>query len=552
MNYWTGLAGRSDVVREHRRRSIGRGKGRSASFAPVRQYGRVTSDTQPTVLPTRDDPLVAQASEAIGGPPGEHATDPGRRGVWLGRWWTPLRIVLALTMLVLALHWIQKSPCNEGAWNDLLQYRKACYSDVYALYYAEKLNEGAVPYRDHPVEYPVVTGFLMATIGLPIHATADDAWFGHVHDVFVAVGVMHDEQPNEAAYFYLLTSLVLAACALVTAWAIVKLRPRRPFDAAMFAVAPALLVTATVNWDLWAISFATLFILFWSRQKLGWAGVMLGIAAAAKFYPLLFLGPLLLLCLRGRRMPEFFITACTAVITWVAVNLPVVMLWDFDNWAKFYTFSQERGVDWGTFWYIGSNWPLTDPNGFSWFRDLGGDIPALNNLTTVLFIVCCAGVGLLALLAPRRPRLSALLFLIVALFLLTNKVWSQQFVLWLLPLAVLARPRWGAFLAWQAGELLYFLCFYQIMLHVSGGDSMVEPEAFTWAALARWWSLAILCGFVVRDILKPEKDPVRSPGGVDVGMVDDPDGGVLDGARDSVLPWSPRPRRSSVAVPSSP
>ena len=63
----------------------------------------------------------------------------------------------------------------------------------------------------------------------------------------------------------------------------------------------------------------------------------------------------------------------------------------------------------------------------------------------------------LGLLAPRRPRLPQLLFLVVAAFLLTNKVWSPQYSLWLLPLAVLARPSWRALLAWQVTECLVWV-----------------------------------------------------------------------------------------------
>ena len=50
------------------------------------------------------------------------------------------------------------------------------------------------------------------------------------------------------------------------------------------------------------------------------------------------------------------------------------------------------------------------------------------------------------------------------MFLIFSKVWSQQFVLWLLPLLVLARPQWGAFLAWQFAEVGYFLAFYGELL----------------------------------------------------------------------------------------
>ncbi|GAA4953097.1 hypothetical protein GCM10023238_19320 [Streptomyces heliomycini] len=76
----------------------------------------------------------------------------------------------------------------------------------------------------------------------------------------------------------------------------------------------------------------------------------------------------------------------------------------------------------------------------------------------MLMLLCCVGVAALALTAPRRPRFAQLAFLIVAAFILTNKVYSPQYVLWLVPLAALARPKWRDFLVWQgACEVAYFL-----------------------------------------------------------------------------------------------
>jgi hypothetical protein len=66
----------------------------------------------------------------------------------------PGRIIIVLAVLVFGLHWIQKSPCQDGIWTNHEQYSKFCYTDVLALYYSEHLNEGAVPYFDWPVEYP--------------------------------------------------------------------------------------------------------------------------------------------------------------------------------------------------------------------------------------------------------------------------------------------------------------------------------------------------------------------------------------------------------------
>src|SRR5918912_4510850 len=113
------------------------------------------------------DGFVRGLSEAIGGPLGEHAVRPDARR---GRFWTASRIVLALTCLTLALHWVQKSPCQDGDWRKNIQYTRFCYTDVLALYYAEGLSDGKVPYRDQAVEYPVLTGYLMGALGLPVHA----------------------------------------------------------------------------------------------------------------------------------------------------------------------------------------------------------------------------------------------------------------------------------------------------------------------------------------------------------------------------------------------
>ena len=465
--------------------------------------------------PSRSDGFVRGLSEAIGGPLGEHASGLGTRGTAAGgRFWTAARIVLALTCLTLALHWVQKSPCQDGAWQNHIQYTRFCYTDVLALYYAEGLNEGKVPYRDHPVEYPVVTGFFMGALGLPVHN----------------IGVNRPEI-NQAQWFYNLNALVLGALAVATVAMILSLRRRRPWDAAMFALSPALLVTATVNWDLLAIGLAAIGLWLWARRRLVPAGVLIGLAASAKLWPLFILGPLFVLALRTGRFRAMLTTAGSAVVTILAVNLPVALLYP-ENWRWFFDLNTERAIDWGTLWYIGryldGKWHSGNPGDQGPFQWLGNNIPTLNNLSYALIILACLGIGALAVFAPRRPRLASLVFLVVAAFLIFSKVWSQQFTLWLLPLVVLARPRWGAFLAWQAAEICYFLAFYGELLGASGKP--VFPEGvFVLAATLRLGTVVLLCVLVVRDILRPERDQVRAT------YPDDPDGGDFDGAPDA--PW---------------
>jgi uncharacterized membrane protein len=117
-------------------------------------------------------------------------------------------------------------------------------------------------------------------------------------------------------------------------------------------------------------------------------------------------------------------------------------------------------------------------------------------------------------------------FLVVAAFLIFSKVWSQQYVLWLLPLIVLARPRWGAIIAWTVAEFGYFTAFYAELLGANG-KPVIPEGTFVFASGLRLVTVAILCGLVIREIWRPELDVVRQ------SYADDPDGGDVDGAPDA-------------------
>jgi hypothetical protein len=137
------------------------------------------------------------------------------------------------------------------------------------------------------------------------------------------------------------------------------------------------------------------------------------------------------------------------------------------------------------------------------------------------------------------------LFLVLAAFLLTNKVWSPQYILWLLPVIALARPKLPAYLLWQAGEIIYFFGIWWYLLAgsleqpgmglsdtlsaVFSGHAPaigIDDGVYYIALLARFLTVLMLAALIVIDILVPRLDIVRVDG------VDDPAGGVLDGATD--------------------
>src|SRR2546423_12071509 len=68
-------------------------------------------------------------------------------------------VLVAASVLGMVLAFAEKSPCRAGAWNSYAsQFQRACYTDIYPLYYGEGLSAGQVPYTGHKVEYPVLIG----------------------------------------------------------------------------------------------------------------------------------------------------------------------------------------------------------------------------------------------------------------------------------------------------------------------------------------------------------------------------------------------------------
>ncbi len=170
----------------------------------------------------------------------------------------------------------------------------------------------------------------------------------------------------------------------------------------------------------------------------------------------------------------------------------------------------------------------------------GNPIDGANSYATALMLLLCAGIAALILYAPRRPRFAQVAFLVIAAFILTNKVYSPQYVLWLIPLAALARPRWRDFLIWQACEVMYFLGIWMYLAYTTGGNNKGLPQGgYDFVIALHLLGTLYLCAVVVRDALATGHDPVRLDG------TDDPSGGVLDGAPDVfTLGRAPRPGAS--------
>ena len=134
---------------------------------------------------------------------------------------------------------------------------------------------------------------------------------------------------------------MLSVLAVASAAVMLSLRRRRPWDVAIFALSPIVLVTATVNWDFLAIAFAAFGLSAWAKRRPVLAGVLLGLGGAAKLWPIFVLGPLILLAVRARRVREALITVGMAVLAWVVANFPVFHLYR-ESWNRFFDLNTTR------------------------------------------------------------------------------------------------------------------------------------------------------------------------------------------------------------------
>jgi uncharacterized membrane protein len=482
------------------------------------------------VVPSWTDPVPALASRVVGGPLGRHAV--------LGRhwFWTPLRVVLLFTTITLALGWLIKVPClqtyrdSAGVlqvdWRDGRQYRAMCYSDTVPLYTAERLDHSGLagfPYATSWIEHQGEAGEQRRYMEYPVLIGLYQWAAAKLAQTWVALGDSSAAGwlPSSAPAIvdFDISAVGLSAAWLVTVWALVGLSRRRPWDAALAALSPLAVVHAFTNFDALATALATTGLLAWARRRPVLAGVLLGLGTATKFYPVLLLFPILLLCLRAGRLRAGLQATAAAALAWTVVNLPVAVLFPA-GWAEFFRLNTRRGADLDTLYIVVSvftGWP-----GFDGVLRPGQVPVALNLVSAALFGLACAAIGVLVWVAPRRPRLAQVCFLVVGAFLLVNKGWSPQYSLWLLPLAALAIPRWKPVLAWMVVDALLWV---PRMAYYLGADQKGLPiEPFLGAVLVRDAAVLLLVVLVLRDIWRPDHDPARLAGD------DDPHGGVLDGA----------------------
>jgi uncharacterized membrane protein len=412
-----------------------------------------------------------------------------------------LAVVLGCVLGTMALGIALKAPCAAGSWGDGRQYTYLCYSDIVPLLGTEQLERPAdqggprLPFFDpcrsvpgqNCDEYPVLTMYFMRVA----------AWISG---------------SNYGAFYYV-NAVMLVGCAVAIAVLLYAMAGGR--RSLYFALAPTLLIYGTMNWDLFAVLFATMGLYFLLRRRDVMSGASLGAGTAAKFFPGMLAVPFIAHRLRERRPDAAITLAWSAIGAWLVLNLPF-MAASLTGWARFFTFNGRRPADFDSLWYIGC-------------RHVDAACASVQTINVGSGLLFGGALVLVWWLKARRwpdfPRWT-LGFPLLVLFLLTNKVYSPQYGLWLLPWFAVALPGVRRFVAFELAEVAVFMTRFWFFGKMAGRFGvtqgwfelmvLVRAAVLVWCVIA--WvrlehrALPIERGLLAQDLPDPGQRTIAGGG----------------------------------------
>lgn len=290
---------------------------------------------------------------------------------------------------------------------DRWAYSHLAYSDIIAIYRTHHLSLHLLPYIHSRIEYPVVMGVMM--------------WLSSL-------------APGFWGYFTV-SALVIWGVALIS---LVLLRRVSPKTYHWMAWSPLLLIYGLLNWDLVGIFFLISGWFLYREKRWHGAAAMLSLGVFFKLFPIFLLPFIAVELYREGRIGILARMLGTFLAVGLTVNLPFALT-NFRNWSFFFRFNANRAVG-ADLW---SN---------QWIRV--SSVPTVDGLS--LAIVASALAWLLWQVYQGAPAMPAAAKLF-ALFLMINKVYSPQYMLWMLALAVMAEWPVASYALLAAGGLADYL-----------------------------------------------------------------------------------------------
>ena len=333
--------------------------------------------------------------------------------------------------------------------------------------YGEAIAAGEVPYRDFDLEYPpgALPVFWLPTLGPAEHY---------------------------ASIFEALMWLCVAALLALAVHGASSLggSPVRLLAVAVgIGLFPLALGTVVLTrYDLWpaALAAAALAAILSRRERLGLA--VLGLAVAAKIYPLVLLPPLLVYVARRQGGREaaigfgWFAAALAAAVLPFAVIAPEGLVDSLQRQLERPLQIESLGA---SVLLAAHQLGLYDPSVVSTYgsQNLTGSLPdALATAQTVLQAAALVAVWILFARGPATPaRLVVACAASVVVFVAFGKVLSPQFMIWLVPVVALLFGRVGL----AAGALLGAALVTTHLWFPTRYWDLVDLEPVGWLALVR-------------------------------------------------------------------
>ena len=387
-------------------------------------------------------------------------------------------VALFATTTALGAGFAIKNLCTLHV-GDGFQYRSSCYNDVYSLYSFRGLHDQPIPYihgdgvlseghETGDLEYPVGTGLFIALIA-----------------ELVTTGIA----------FFRATALGLALLGLFTTVVLMMLaRDRRRVF--FFALGPSLILYAFHNWDLLAVAAMVGGLYAFHRRADRTAGVLLGLGAAAKVFPGLLIPALMLA--RYKEQPEGRRRVSWGMFGWasgvfVAVNLPIMLI-NFRAWLLPWRFQSVRFPNYETWSYFAFYNIRSAASRAFWHHEYS----RMTSLAAAAAFIVAAVLMLRR--EARRPivRPYVVSFRLLLLFLITGKIFSPQYMLWVLPFFVLLELPWYSYVAFAVSDASVWFAISNFFYHRQGNAhapvALLIVELTTFARYAALAWLFVLAG----------------------------------------------------------
>ncbi len=283
------------------------------------------------------------------------------------------------------------------------------YSDVLGFF--EKAIAPGFPYIDKLIEYPVLTGIFVQVMGF--------------------VG-------GTRAGYYFLSALFLVLFGVIATYFLYKIaaedKDKNKKLLIYWIFAPSMFIFFVYNWDIMAILFSILAFYFVQKKNNAMAAFFLALGFVSKFFPIIYL-PILLI--KQKNAKEWVKIISVFLITAISIN-GYLALSNFTGWSYFFSLNSIRNSNPDSIWTVLR------------FFIFDFSVNQINTISLILFVMTFGWL----IWRFRKAQFMTLCFIATILFLLFNKVFSPQYVLWLLPfLVVLPLNIRAPFYAWEFSNL---------------------------------------------------------------------------------------------------